>query len=96
MPTVDEMLRQAERFVRELVCQAQHGRAFRGHILSIDQDCQGGITVSFHRLPAILRGFEFGESHIPYGTRVGTVKLRMWSDGVRNLLFLVRKRVGAA
>lgn len=45
----------AERFLRDLVRQTQHGKAFRGHILSLDQDCHGGVTLSFHRLPAIAR-----------------------------------------
>ena len=46
------------------------------------------------KLEALLRGLRFGEVHIPYGARVGEVKLRKWRDGFENLLFLVRKRVG--
>jgi hypothetical protein len=34
----------------------------------------------------------FGESHIPYGARIGEVKLQKWRDGWDNLSFLVRKR----
>jgi hypothetical protein len=45
----------AERFLRDLVRQTHLGKAFRGHILSIDLDCHGGITLNFHRLPAIAR-----------------------------------------
>ena len=44
------------------------------------------------KLEALLRGFRFGEAHIPYGVRVGQVKLQKWRDGMANLWFLVRKR----
>jgi hypothetical protein len=47
------------------------------------------------KLEALLRGLKFGESHIPYGVRVGEVKLQKWRDGWNNLAFLVRKRFGA-
>ena len=46
------------------------------------------------KLEALLRGFRFGESHIPYGARIGEVKLQKWRDGWENLAFLVRKRFG--
>jgi glycosyltransferase involved in cell wall biosynthesis len=46
------------------------------------------------KLEALLRGLRFGESHIPYGTRVGEVKLQKWRDGWSNLVFLVRRRLG--
>ena len=46
------------------------------------------------KLEALLRGLAFGESHIPYGARIGEVKLQKWRDGWDNLTFLVRKRVG--
>src|SRR5574341_729124 len=46
------------------------------------------------KLEALLRGLRFGETHIPYGVRVGEIKLRKWRDGIENLLFLVRKRLG--
>lgn len=46
------------------------------------------------KLEAILRGCRFGEEHIPYGARIGEVKLQKWRDGWLNLLFLVRKRFG--
>jgi len=42
----------------------------------------------------VLRGLAFGEAHIPYGARIGEVKLQKWRDGWDNLLFLVRKRLG--
>src|SRR6266850_585029 len=47
------------------------------------------------KLEALLRGLKFGESHIPYGARIGEVKLQKWRDGWRNLSFLVRKRFGS-
>lgn len=46
------------------------------------------------KLEALLRKLRFGEEHIPYGERVGQVKLQKWRDGWRNLTFLVRKRFG--
>jgi len=47
------------------------------------------------KLEAVLRGLRFGEGHIPYGARIGEVKLQKWRDGWENLAFLVRKRFGA-
>ncbi len=47
------------------------------------------------KLEALMRGLRFGEGHIPYGARVGEVKLEKWKDGWENLAFLVRKRFGA-
>jgi hypothetical protein len=46
------------------------------------------------KLEALLKGCRFGEGHIPYGARVGEVKLQKWRDGWENLAFLVRKRFG--
>jgi hypothetical protein len=46
------------------------------------------------KLEALLRGVRFGEEHIPYGARIGEVKLQKWRDGFDNLMFLVRKRFG--
>jgi glycosyltransferase involved in cell wall biosynthesis len=47
------------------------------------------------KLEALLRGLRFGEGHIPYGARIGEVKLQKWRDGWENLTFLVKKRFGA-
>jgi len=47
------------------------------------------------KIEAIVKGLRFGESQIPYGERVGEVKLQKWRDGFQNLWFLVRKRFGA-
>jgi glycosyltransferase involved in cell wall biosynthesis len=46
------------------------------------------------KLEALLRGLRFGEAHIPYGMRVGEVKLQKWRDGWNNLVFLVLRRFG--
>ena len=46
------------------------------------------------KLEAILKGFRFGEAHIPYGARIGEVKLQKWRDGWLNLSFLFAKRFG--
>src|SRR5262245_5162125 len=45
----------AEKFSRQLARLTRHGKAFRGHILSLQQDCHGGLQVQFHRLPPIGR-----------------------------------------
>jgi hypothetical protein len=47
------------------------------------------------KLEALLRGLRFAEGHVPYGARIGEVKLQKWKDGWENLAFLVRKRFGA-
>lgn len=46
------------------------------------------------KIEAIMRGARFGESHIPYGARIGEVKLQKWRDGWLNLTFLIRQRFG--
>jgi len=46
------------------------------------------------KLEAILRKARFGEGHIPYGARIGEVKLQKWRDGWLNLSHLVAKRFG--
>jgi dolichol-phosphate hexosyltransferase len=39
-------------------------------------------------------GLRFGEYHIRYTERIGETKLYPWRDGVANLLFLFRRRLG--
>jgi len=39
------------------------------------------------------RDIRFKEEHIKYSARSGEIKLRPWRDGMRNLLFLFRKRL---
>lgn len=45
----------AETFGRRLARLARHGKAFRGHVLSLRGDCHGGLAVEFHRLPPVGR-----------------------------------------
>jgi hypothetical protein len=45
----------AEKFSRRLARLTRHGKAFRGHTLSLKQDCHGGLQVLFHHLPPISR-----------------------------------------
>ncbi len=45
----------AERFIRELTRLTRLGKAFRGHILSLEQDCHGILSVHFHHLPRVDR-----------------------------------------
>jgi hypothetical protein len=45
----------AEVFSRQLSRMTRHGKAFRGHTLSLVTDCRGGFSVQFHRLPPITR-----------------------------------------
>jgi cell division protease FtsH len=46
---------QAERMLRRLTRLARLGDAFRGHVLSVDEDCHGNLSVHFHQLPPIER-----------------------------------------
>jgi hypothetical protein len=45
----------AEKFSRQLARLTRYGKAFRGHILSLQQDCHGGLAVLFHHLPPVSR-----------------------------------------
>jgi hypothetical protein len=45
----------AEKFSRQLSRLTRHGKAFRGHVLSLQQDCRGGLQIHFHRIPPIGR-----------------------------------------
>ncbi len=44
-----------ERFLRRLTSRTRHARAFRGQVLSIDEDCHGNVSVHFHQLPPVRR-----------------------------------------
>ncbi|HEY3215810.1 MAG TPA: glycosyltransferase family 2 protein, partial [Candidatus Eisenbacteria bacterium] len=68
---------------------------FKKSVLSRLRLSSDGMAFSEEiKLEALLRGLRFGEAHIPYGERVGVVKLQRWRDGWHNLLFLARKRFG--
>jgi ATP-dependent 26S proteasome regulatory subunit len=45
----------AESFAHRLTRLVRHGKAFRGHVLSLGRDCYGAINVSFHSLPKVDR-----------------------------------------
>jgi hypothetical protein len=45
----------AERFLRLLTRRTRHGKAYRGNVLSLEQDCYGSLSVRFHQLPRIGR-----------------------------------------
>jgi len=45
----------AERVSRQLAHLTRHGKAYRGHILSLEMDCYRSLSVRFHHLPSIQR-----------------------------------------
>ena len=45
----------AESFAHRLTGLVRHGKAFRGHVLSLERDCYGSVNVKFHSLPAVNR-----------------------------------------
>jgi hypothetical protein len=45
----------AEDFLRRLTRQTRFGKAYRGHVLSLEQDCHGALQVHYHSLPRIGR-----------------------------------------
>jgi hypothetical protein len=45
----------AERVSRRLVRETRHGKAYRGQVLSIEEDCRGTMSVRFHHLPHVGR-----------------------------------------
>jgi ATP-dependent 26S proteasome regulatory subunit len=45
----------AERFVRLLTRRTRSGKAYRGNVLSLEEDCYRSLTVRFHHLPHIGR-----------------------------------------
>jgi len=53
-----------------------------------------GMALSEEIKLEAIKHCHFGEEHIPYGVRIGEVKLQKWHDGWNNLLFLIRKRFG--
>ncbi len=46
---------QGERFLRQLQRQTSHGKAYRGQVLSVEEDCYGQVAIRSHTLPAIQR-----------------------------------------
>jgi hypothetical protein len=45
----------AEQFLRQLARRTHHGKAYRGHVLSLEPDCYGNLNLQFHHLPTIRR-----------------------------------------
>ena len=45
----------SEGFLRKLMSNTRRGKAYRGHVLSLERDCYGGIVVNFHTLPKVER-----------------------------------------
>jgi AAA+ superfamily predicted ATPase len=45
----------AERFTRKLADRVRLGKAYRGKVFSLEQDCFGATSVKFHQLPPITR-----------------------------------------
>ncbi len=45
----------AEKFIHRLTRSVRHGKAFRGHVLSLERECYGGTIVQFHALPQVQR-----------------------------------------
>ena len=83
-------------FLRTLIDSQSGMWVFRRELLPRMTLTSDGMAFSEEiKLEALLLGVPFGESHIPYGERVGDVKLQKWRDGVHNLAFLVRKRLRA-
>lgn len=83
---------------RQSIRDSQSGMwVFRRALLERMRLTSDGMAFSEEiKLEALLRGFRFGEEHIPYGLREGQVKLQKWRDGWANLAFLVRKRLAGA
>ncbi len=70
---------------------------FRREVLGRVHLTQDGMAFSEElKIEAILRGLRFAEIPIRYHARWGPPKLSSWRDGVRNLLFLARKRFAVA
>jgi dolichol-phosphate hexosyltransferase len=90
------------RFVRGLaertVVDSQSGFwVFRREVLHRVHLSQDGMAFSEEfKLEAVLRGLKVLEVPIRYGERADPPKLQSWRDGVRNLLFLFRKRFEVA
>lgn len=45
----------AERFLRHLGNLTRNGKAYRGHVLSLERDCYGALNLRYHDIPAIQR-----------------------------------------
>lgn len=90
------------RFVRGLpqrtLLDSQSGFwVFRRSVLEkVHVEADGMAFSEELKIEAIVRGLKFVETPIHYGERFGPPKLRSWRDGVKNLLFLLEKRLAIA
>jgi dolichol-phosphate hexosyltransferase len=90
------------RFVRELpnreLADSQSGFwVFRRDVLNRVHLAEDGMAFSEElKIEVLLRGLHIVEVPIRYGERWGRPKLSSWQDGVKNLLFLARKRLDVA
>jgi hypothetical protein len=67
----------------------------RASLASMDLRSDGMAFSEEIKIEAIRRKeIGFKEIYIDYSNRMGEVKLQPWRDGMRNLLFLFRKRLG--
>jgi dolichol-phosphate hexosyltransferase len=70
---------------------------FRRTVLEKVHLTQDGMAFSEElKIETLLRGLKVVEVPIRYGERWGVPKLSSWRDGLRNLSFLVRKRLDIA
>ncbi len=90
------------RFVQHLprgtIADSQSGFwVFRRSVLDRVHLSADGMAFSEElKLEVVVRGLKFLEIPIHYGERFGPPKLRSWRDGVKNLLFLLEKRLAVA
>lgn len=79
------------------IADSQSGMwVFRRSCLRQVQPSQPGMAFSEEiKIEALqARGLRFGEYHVNYTERIGETKLYPWRDGVANLWFLFRRRLG--
>ncbi len=90
------------RYLRELpegtLADSQSGFwVFRRDVLDRVHLGEDGMALSEElKIEVLLRGLHFVEVPIRYGERWGRPKLSSWRDGMKNLLFLARKRLDVA
>jgi dolichol-phosphate hexosyltransferase len=90
------------RFLKQLpggtIADSQSGFwVFRREVLDRVHLSQDGMSFSEElKVEAALRGLRFVEVPIEYGERSGPPKLQSWRDGIRNMLFLLEKRLAVA
>jgi glycosyltransferase involved in cell wall biosynthesis len=82
-------------FYFRLVRDSQSGMwAFKSSVYEKFKMTSDGMPFSEElKIEAIIApDVRFAEYHIDYHERIGEVKLNMWQDGLRNLLFFAKKR----